>query len=68
VNLDRGKGSKRWLGRTEILTRTIQSEPEVGKRKPQRERNGALLRVLAEVLLKTCLTSPTLLETGMLQQ
>jgi hypothetical protein len=29
-----------------------------------RERNGALLRVHAEVLLKTCLTPPILLEMG----
>ena len=34
ANLDRGKGSKRWLGRTEFLTRTIQSEPRLETRKP----------------------------------
>jgi hypothetical protein len=33
-----------------------------------RERNGALLRVHVEVLLKTCLTPPTLLEMGMFRQ
>jgi hypothetical protein len=68
VNLDRGKRSKRWLGRTEFLTRTIQSEPRLESAKPLRERNGALLRVLAEVLLKTCLTSPTLLEMAIFRQ
>src|ERR1041385_1418748 len=41
---------------------------QVGTRKPQRERNGALLRVHAEVLLKTCLTLPTLLEIAMFRQ
>ena len=29
-NHDRGRGSKRWLGRTEFLTPTIKSEPRVG--------------------------------------
>jgi len=64
VNLDRGTGSKRWLGRTEFLTRTIPSEPRLESANQLRERNGALLRVHADVLLKTCLTSPTLLEIG----
>jgi len=34
TNLDRKKRSKRWLGRTEFLTRTIQSEPRLETRKP----------------------------------
>ena len=33
-NHDRSKGSKRWLGRTEFLTLTIQSEPRLETRKP----------------------------------
>ncbi len=37
-------------------------------RKPQRERNGALLRVHAEVCVKKCLTPPTLLEMAMFRQ
>ncbi len=40
------------MGRTEFLTATIASEPLVGKRSLQRERNGALLRVHAAVCSK----------------
>jgi hypothetical protein len=42
ANLDRGKGSKRWLGRTEFLTRTIQSEPRLETRKTIYESEMAL--------------------------
>jgi len=34
ANLDRSAGSKRWLGRTEFLTRMIPSEPRLERRKP----------------------------------
>src|SRR5215470_18476527 len=33
-NHDRSWGSKRWLGRTEFLTRTIRSEPRLESAKP----------------------------------
>src|SRR5579863_7202838 len=67
-NRDRSWGSKRWLGRTEFLTLKISSEPRLERANHPRERNGALLRVHAEVRSKTCLTPPTLLEMAIYQQ
>jgi len=52
-NHDRGRGSKRWLGRTEFLTPTINSEPRLESANHPRERNGALLRVHALVRSKS---------------
>src|SRR5881397_1502405 len=41
-NHDRSWRSKRWLGRTEFLTRTIQSEPRVGSAQTNYESEMAL--------------------------
>jgi hypothetical protein len=42
VNHDRSWGSKRWLGRTEFLTLTIRSEPQVGNAQTHYESEMAL--------------------------
>jgi hypothetical protein len=50
VNLDRGKGSKRWLGRTEYLTRTIQSEPRLERA----NHNESEMALFSECMQKCC--------------
>ena len=54
-NHDCGRGSKRWLGRTEFLALMIQSEPRLKSANHPRERNGALLTSAHRSVPKTVL-------------
>ena len=53
---------KRWMGRTEFLTRTIQSEPRLERAKPIYETKWRSSMSACRSVLENCLTVPTLLE------
>src|SRR6476646_3664149 len=56
-NHDRSLGSKRWLGRTEFLTRTIQSEPRLETRKPTDRAKWRSSLSAYRSVLENCLTA-----------
>jgi hypothetical protein len=63
-NHDRSLGSKRWLGRTEFLTLTIQSEPRLETRKPtDRAKWRSSLSAYTSVL-ENCLTAADIVRDG----
>jgi hypothetical protein len=64
-DLNRVMGSKRWLGRTEFLTLTIQSEPRLETRKPSTRAKWRSFMSASGSVLEMCLTPPTLLEIAM---
>jgi len=68
VNLDRCKGSKRWLGRTEFLTRTIQSEPRLETRKPTTRAKWRSSMSAYRGVLQNVLDTADIVREGILRQ
>ena len=67
-NHDRSRGSKRWLGRTEFLTLTIQSEPRLESANQSTRAKWRFSLSACGRVRRSCLTLPTLLEMAMLRQ
>jgi hypothetical protein len=63
-NHDRGKGSKRWLGRTEFLTLTIQSEPRVGNAQTFYESEMALFHECIRKCARNVLDTADIVRDG----